>query len=196
MFLIGNARVIDLARVGPMIDFLQAIRHERVAVETPEGIVMRDPPQPSFSMKGRTVQSVVRLMADWHRSLGLANGGLTWAPSPLQPLLIEEPSQDPSAPPIQWQLMELTNGAQLRAEGTALHHCVASYAERCWRGASRIWSLRIRRGEKVRHVLTVELSEIALLPTTGNSLSEATHAANPAGASRRTLPVSGILLGV
>jgi hypothetical protein len=157
MFLIGNARGIDLAQVGPMIDFVQAIRHERVAVETPEGIVMRDPPQPSFSMKGRTVQSVLRLMADWHRSLGLANGGLTWAPSPLQPLLIEEPSQDPSAPPIQWQLMELTNGAQLRAEGTALHHCVASYADRCWRGASRIWSLRIRRGERVRHVLTVEV---------------------------------------
>jgi hypothetical protein len=157
MFLIGNVCGIDLARVGPMIDFVQAIRHERVAVETPEGIVMRDPPQPSFSMKGRTVQSVLRLMADWHRSLGLANGDLTWAPSPLQPLLIEEPSQDPSAPPIQWQLMELTNGAQLRAEGTALHHCVASYADRCRRGACRIWSLRIRRGERVRHVLTVEV---------------------------------------
>ena len=42
-------------------------------------------------------------------------------------------------------------------EGTALHHCVASYADRCWRGASRIWALRVRRGEKVRHVLTVEV---------------------------------------
>jgi hypothetical protein len=113
LFLIANVRAIDLAQVGPMIDFLQAIRHERVAVETPEGIVLRDPPQSSFSMKGRTVQSMLRLMQDWHRSLGLANGGLTWAPSPLQPMMIEEPSQDPSAPPSVWQLMELTNGAQL-----------------------------------------------------------------------------------
>jgi hypothetical protein len=157
MFLVGNASAIDLAQIGPMIEFVQAIRHERVAVETPDEIVLRDPPQPSFSMKGRTVQSMLRLMQGWHRSLGLANGGLTWAPSSLQPMLIEEPSQDPSAPPIHWQLIELTNGAQLRTEGTALHHCVASYAERCWRGASRIWSLRIRRGEKVRHVLTVEV---------------------------------------
>ena len=156
-FLIANARAIDLAHVGPMIDFVQAIRHGRVAVETPEGIVLRDPPQPSFSMKGRTVQSILRLMQDWHRSLGLANGGLTWAPSPLQSLLIEEPSQDPSAPPSVWQLTELTNGAQLRTEGTALHHCVASYADRCWRGASRIWALRVHRGEKVRHVLTIEV---------------------------------------
>jgi hypothetical protein len=157
MFLVANESAIDLAQVGPMLDFVQAIRHERVAVETPDGIVLRDPPQPSFSMNGRTVQSMLRLMRDWHRSLGLANGGLMWSPSPLQPMLIEEPSQDPSAAPIVWQLMELTNGAQLRTEGTALHHCVASYADRCWRGASRIWSLRVRRGEKVRHVLTIEV---------------------------------------
>ena len=57
--------------------------------------------------------------------------------------MIEEPSQDLSAPPSVWQLTELTNGAQLRTEGTALHHCVASYADRCWRGAaSGMWSLR------------------------------------------------------
>jgi hypothetical protein len=157
MFLIANESAIALAQVGPMLDFVQAIRHERVAVETPGGIVLRNPPQPSFSMNGRTVQSMLRLMQDWHRSLGLANGGLTWSSSPLQPMVIEEPSQDPSAPPSVWQLMELTNGAQLRTEGTALHHCVASYAERCWRGASRIWSLRVQRGEKVRHVLTIEV---------------------------------------
>ena len=73
------------------------------------------------------------------------------------PMMIDEPSQDPSAPPVTWHLMELTNGAQLRTEGTALHHCVASYADRCWRGASRIWSLRLRRGDSVRHVLTIEV---------------------------------------
>ena len=76
-FLIANASAIDLAQFGPIIDFVDAIRHERVAVETPDGMVLRDPPQPSFSMKGRTVQSMLRFMQDWHRSLGLANGGLT-----------------------------------------------------------------------------------------------------------------------
>jgi hypothetical protein len=157
MFLIANTRAIDPAQVGPMIDFIQAIRHERVPVETQHGIVLREPPLPSFSIGGRTAQSMLRLMRDWHRSLGVANGGLTWAPSPLRPMLIEEPSQEPSAPATVWQMMELTNGAQLRTEGTALHHCVASYADRCWRGTSRIWSLRVRRAEKVRHLLTIEI---------------------------------------
>jgi hypothetical protein len=156
-FLIANARAMDPAQIGPTIDFVQTIRHDRVAVETRDGIVMRDPPQPSFSLKGRTVQSMFRLMQDWHRGLGVADGGLTWGPSLLQPMLIEEPSRDPSAPPSVWQLMELTNGAQLRTEGTALRHCVASYADRCWRGASRIWSLRVHRGERVRHLLTIEV---------------------------------------
>ena len=168
-FLIANARSLEPTQVGPIIDFVHAIRHERVAVETSQGIVMRPPPQPSFSVQGRTVRSILRLVDEWHRSLGVANGGLTWTPSPLRPLLVEEPNEDPLAPPAVWHLMELTNGAQLRTEGTALRHCVASYADRCWRGRSRIWSLRVRRGVKMRHVLTIEvdLSKRAVVQARG-----------------------------
>jgi len=53
--------------------------------------------------------------------------------------------------------MELTNSEQLRIEGAALRHCVASYADRCYRGMSRIWSLRSWQGDKVHHVLTIEV---------------------------------------
>ncbi len=60
-------------------------------------------------------------------------------------------------PPVTWEVTELTTGAQLRAEGAALHHCVGSYAHWCWRGMSRIWSVR-RRGPFVsRPVATVEV---------------------------------------
>jgi hypothetical protein len=157
IFLIANASVIDPSLIGPMIDFIQAIRHDRAAVETPDGTVELDPPQPAFSIKGRTVQSMLRLMQDWHRSLGLGSGGLAWAASPLQPMQVEEPTEDASAPPRRWQMMELTNSAQLRAEGAALNHCVASYADRCSRGLSRIWSLRFWQGEKIHHVVTIEV---------------------------------------
>jgi hypothetical protein len=157
IFLIANLGILDPAHIGPMIDFIQAIRHERGAVETPNGMVELDPPQPAFSIKGRTVQSMLRLMLEWHSSLGLGSAGLAWTPSPLHPMLLEEPSPDASAPPRRWQMIELTNSAQLRMEGAALHHCVASYADRCCRGMSRVWSLRFRRGEKVHHVLTIEV---------------------------------------
>jgi len=153
-----NAGDLDPMQIGPMIDFIQAIRHERIAVEMPKGIVELEPPQPTFSIKERSVQSMLRLMGDWHRSLGKGNAAFAWTRSSLQPMLVEESSQqDDSAGPRRWQMMELTNSAQLRAEGAALRHCVGSYAERCQRGMSRIWSLRYWRGEKVHHVLTIEI---------------------------------------
>lgn len=157
-FFIANTGTIDLAEIGPMIDFIQAIRHDRVAVETPDGMVELDPPEPAFSIKGRTVQSMLRLMREWHRSLGAGGtAGRTWTPSPLQPMVLEEPGFDASDPPKRWQMIELTNSAQLRAEGAALHHCVASYDDRCCRGLSRIWSLRLWQGEKLHHVMTIEV---------------------------------------
>lgn len=156
-FLIANAPDIDPVQIGPMIDFIQAIRHEPAAVRTQNGIVQFRAPQPNFSMKGRTVQSVLRLMHDWHRSLASGSNGPAWTPSRLQPLLVQDLSEDTSVPPKIWQLVELTNRGELQREGAALHHCVASYAGRCCSGLSRIWSLRSSRGEKVRHVLTIEV---------------------------------------
>ena len=95
-FLIANAGAIDPAEIGPIIDFIQAIRHNRVAMETQDGVVELDPPQPTFSIKGRTLPSMLRLMRDWHRSLGLGSASLAWTPSPLQPMMLEEPSLDVS----------------------------------------------------------------------------------------------------
>jgi PcfJ-like protein len=157
MFLIANASAIDTAQIAPLIDYIQAVRHERFTIETADGFVMRDPPQPAFSMKGRTLPSMMRLMDEWHRGLGREQGGLTWKASPLRPMLLEEPCEDPSAPPLVWQMIELTTGEQLRMEGAALRHCVGRYADKCWRGMSQIWSLRVRRGDKVRHALTIEV---------------------------------------
>ena len=116
-----------------------------------------EPPLPAFSMKGRTVHSMLRLMRDWHKSLGGGSSAFSWMRSPFQPLLFEEQSQDVSEKPRRWQMMELTNSAQLRSEGSVLHHCVGSYADRCYRGNSSIWSLRLWQGEKIHHVLTVEV---------------------------------------
>jgi hypothetical protein len=153
MFLIANAGDVEPTQIGPMIDYIQAVRHDRMR----DGVVEFGPPLPAFSMKGRTVQSMLRLMRDWHKSLGAGGSFLTWARSSYQPMLLEEPRQNDSDAPRRWQMMELTNSSQLRSEGTALHHCVASYADRCYRGSSSIWSLRLWQGEKVRPVLTVEV---------------------------------------
>jgi hypothetical protein len=156
-FLRANAADIDLAQVAPMIDFIYSIRQERVVVLTHDGTVYREPPHADFSMKGRTIASMLRLMADWHRGLRSGSGRLIWSPSTLCPLEVEVPATDPSELPRRWQFVELTSSMQLEMEGRALQHCVVSYASRCWRGACLIWSLRIIRNDKPRAVATLEI---------------------------------------
>jgi len=155
-FLIVNGDAIELAQVGPIVDCVDAIRHEPIAVETPDGIIMRGPLQPSFSIKGRTPRSMLRLMRDWHQSLATRGESVSWQPSRLRPLSFEEAGDEPEAT-LSWHLTELTSSAELRAEGAVLHHCVASYSQRCARGMSQIWSLRVRSATRLRSVLTVEV---------------------------------------
>ena len=157
-FLVAHSREINGDHVAPLIDFLHSVRHESIAIDTADGIVMRPPPIPNLSLKGRTVQSVMRLMEEWHRNVGSAEGGFSWEPSRIRPLTHETPSHDPAVPPTIWELTELTSSGQLRAEGTALQHCVASYGHGCWKGRSRIWSLRRRRGLSYKSVVTVEIN--------------------------------------
>ena len=75
-------------------------------------------------------------------------------------MAVEMASANPAAEPAFWELTELTSSAQLRAEGTALQHCVASYGHLCWRGTSRIWSLRRRRGMGARSIVTIEVDTL------------------------------------
>lgn len=153
MFLVANVDDLDPNQIAPMIDYIQAVRHDR----TQDGMIEFGSAQPEFSMKGRTVQSMLRLMKEWHRSLGAKGPSLSWAKSSFEPFIFIEPSRDGSEISRRWQMMELMNSAQLRREGAALHHCVASYADRCYRGNSSIWSLRFWQAEKIHHVLTVEV---------------------------------------
>jgi hypothetical protein len=156
-FLIANAGAIPLAQVGPVVDFLHAVRHQPVDVHTPDGIVRRPPPQPDFSLRGRTAASVMRLMDAWHRGLGDGEGDFRWPASDLRPLVLEMPSEDPERPPTTWEILELTTSGALRAEGQTLHHCVASYASRCWRGESQIFSIRRHGAGSTRSMATVEV---------------------------------------
>ena len=157
VFLIANAGDVDPMQIAPLIDYIQAVRHDRATIGVLDGMVEFGSPQPAFSMKGRTVQSILRLMREWHKSLGAGSASLSWVRSPFEPMLVEELNPDGSEVSRRWQMMELINSAQLRREGAALHHCVASYADRCYRGISSIWSLRFWQAEKIHHVLTVEV---------------------------------------
>lgn len=142
-FFVRWSHQLDPAAVGPIADFIQHVRHERVEVVTGEGVRFADPPDPGFFIKGRSLASMQRLIEAWHKGLGARPASaLSWSRSGLRPLTFEDPPADPDRPPVRWQIVELTSSAELQAEGKTLRHCVASYARCCLWGHSQIWSLR------------------------------------------------------
>jgi hypothetical protein len=159
MFFIAHVEELEPTQIGPMIDYIQSVRHDRIQIETQDGMMEAAPPQPSFCMKGRTVSSMLRLMREWHRDLGVSHStaAFTWTRSPFKPWLLEEPRRNEEEIPKRWQMVELIDSVKLREEGASLHHCVGSYAYRCYHGTSSIWSLRTWQGEKKRSILTIEV---------------------------------------
>jgi hypothetical protein len=157
--LVRAASELELDDVGSIVDFLQFVRHEPIEIRTNLGVVFRSPPQPDFSLQGRTPASLLRLVDNWHRALGRARtANLSWEPSRYEPMALEDRLRDSDTPPVLWEFVELTNSGDLRLEGAALRHCVATYAYRCSRGQSRIWSLRRRtRNNRMRSIVTIEV---------------------------------------
>ena len=150
-------------QVGPIIDFIHGVRHRRLEVLGVDGTTaIMEPPQPAFSIRGRTVASLSRLVEEWHGGLEFTSPrGLSWNRSRQRSMLLRERPLDPAGEPVLWEFVELTTGTELQVEGRALRHCVASYASWCWRGASRIRSLRRRRGSSAaRAVVTIEVDPV------------------------------------
>ncbi len=155
-FFVNVFEDIYVGDIGPIVDFLHAVRFQRIECVGLHGIEYIEPPHPDFSIKGRSLASMLRLVEQWHQSLGLDSGGTwTWQRSSYQGLLIRRPIEDEE--PEFWELVELTSSKELAREGVAMQHCVSSYSEYCYRGRARIWSLRSRRKGRVRSLLTIEL---------------------------------------
>jgi hypothetical protein len=124
-FFAHEGRSLSSAQVRAIVDFLDAVRE-------------------TFSLKGRTASSVLRLVDEWHLGLRKRRNDVWWSPSPYRGMRVAAPRdrERDDAPPV-YELRELTSSAALRAETAALRHCVASYDRRCLHGASRIFSVRL-----------------------------------------------------
>ena len=73
--------------------------------------------------------------------------------------MYEQRPLDSELPPVRWEIIELTSSIDLRIEGEALQHCVASYARYCALGLSRMWSLRrVTGSSQVVPVATIEVN--------------------------------------
>ncbi|MGE0279530.1 MAG: PcfJ domain-containing protein [Rhizobiaceae bacterium] len=133
-----------------------------------------------YSLKGRTLASLNRAMAEWHRELqaierieaaqrraeqgrARANGQATtpdtgrWAGSTLLDWSWKPSAREAANRREEFVVSQLSTAAELVAESSAMRHCVSSYAAKCIAGHASIWSMRRRVPGKVDRLLTIEL---------------------------------------
>jgi hypothetical protein len=156
-FFIANP-MLDTAQIGPIIDYIHDQRFvSRDHFVRPGVVERREPPQPNFTMKGRSAASLLRQVTAWHRSLArIQQPRAEWAPSGISGFEFAEGNERSANLKI-WTLTELLSTKALVAEGRTMKHCVATYAHSCASGACSIWALEVETFEGRSKVLTVEV---------------------------------------
>ncbi len=158
-FLINNP-MLEQNYIGALIDYVHYTKFENRRVPQPGGSVRMLPPvHPNFSIKGRSIDKLIREVDDWHEQLSGEEYDYLeeWDPSGLTPFELVEDNVELAAR-IHWTIQELHTSALLQLEGRMMRHCVGSYTKRCISGEVSIWSLRARAdGEDApqQHVLTI-----------------------------------------
>lgn len=150
---------MDVAQVGPVVDFLHAQRFAVREVFVPgQGVVQQGPPRPDYAMKGRTVASLLRQVEEWHRLLGKDSGtpARSWSRSRAGEFQYVEGTEQQENLRC-WTIRELLTSGELIREGQAMRHCVACYVPDCVQRRTTIWSLQVDTGRGPHRALTVEV---------------------------------------
>ena len=139
------APLVDPRQFGPVCDWIHQKRSVGIGPE---------PSQPGFSLRGRTMSSVLSQTQAWHRGLALlrrhAGNSLDfstrWDGLPVPDYVGGDENRV--------RITQLTTFGQLVEEGRTLQHCVASYVESCRRGRCGIFGLTFEG----RPAITLEVS--------------------------------------
>ena len=138
---IADNPMLDPRQIGPIIDYLHNQRFEPEEIEIAPGQWRQEPPpQPRLSMNGRTVDTLLSQVDEWHRSLGRFRdvSGERYVEAGFKGFAVEKGSKDKR---VLWAIRQLRSAKDLQLESKALKHCVASYHWSCARGDCTIWSL-------------------------------------------------------
>ena len=145
--------------VNPIVDFIwnHKFANQRVFVE--RGVMEEiGPPQPNFSMRGRTPRKLLRQVNDWHRQLGKESRqeSYEWEHSGIADLVIREQRMNNYVPKY-WRIQELLSTDELIEEGRAMKHCAVSYSQSCFTGKISLWSMETEDEYGRNKVLTIEV---------------------------------------
>jgi hypothetical protein len=152
--------MLDAVHHGPILDYLH---HQKFVATEPNpraeqpGQPLRLPAQPNLTMKGRSPETLLAAVAEWHRRLGRAGTArpVAWPACGIVPFRYEEGTDESRKV---YDIAELLSSRELDDEGRAMNHCVGTYAPSCASGKVSIWSLKVTDsfGQSTR-LLTLEV---------------------------------------
>ena len=158
-FFIANP-MLDVNHVNPIVDFIWNQKFENQQIFVDRGVVEEiDPPQPNFTMRGRTPETLLHQVNKWHQQLGkdTREDNLEWTRSKIGELLLRERSNEKNSTKS-WRIRELLSTDELIDEGKAMYHCARSYAKSCYTGKTSIWTLESEDDDNGRRKeLTIEV---------------------------------------
>ncbi|NKB71427.1 MAG: hypothetical protein GKR89_30510 [Candidatus Latescibacteria bacterium] len=160
VFFLAQNAMMDPALAGPVIDYVYSRKFAPTRiVQEDGGVAEGPPPQPDFTMKGRSAHKLLRQVETWHEQLGREGyvAFQTWGPCGVDGWTLEE--EIPELGPVRWTVQELLSSEELRAEGRAMHHCIVSYWDQCVEGNTAVWSICVQGQEAAEreNVLTAAL---------------------------------------
>ena len=162
MLFFANQPMLEPTYIGPIVDYIHYQKFVPQQLPGPNGQFIEGPPaQPNFSMKGRSITKLLRLVDEWHGDLNADDYALgeedAWEASGFRGFEWEEEDAF-SGERVQWSIRELRTTLDLLAEGRVMHHCAASYARRCSEGERSVWSMQMTYPAKLpQRILTIAL---------------------------------------
>ena len=137
--------MLDPAQISPLFDFIEHCRRGDI----------------NFSMKGRSPNTFLRAMAEWHGHLSKVRGNAeTWVPTGFKAYFKEHKGRDANGNHFteSFRIEEIVSAKALAEEGRALGHCVYSYVYDIKRGRVSIWSMsRVDVLQQRERMVTIEL---------------------------------------
>ena len=155
---------LDCVHVKPIVEYLLFQRYGYLIMDDenglfPEGLSEEEtPPAPDYSIKGRTLPSLLRDISRWHRELEMKNQvpECEWEASDI-PEFHHQDEDLEHQKGKRWVIKELLNSEELVREGRQMKHCVATYVSDCVSGESSIWSMEIELKGSLKKAITIEV---------------------------------------
>lgn len=152
-FLIDNSP-ITTAEIYEIVQFIDQQRFQPAEKVWGQG-AGTNPLQPNFTLKGRSLMSLRRHMANWRTDLLTKLPALSQS-SPKWPGTSIGAFRHTVGDTL-WTIDELLSDRELRIEGGIMKHCVATYIQECARRETSIWSMKMQQGERRKRTLTIEV---------------------------------------